>query len=388
MLKSKRSLLSKGMLAAVVAAVLALGLFALMGCGGAGESAADESAAAAVDEPTTTRTITDVVGREVEIPASPENIIAIGVGGPRMAAYLDVMDLLVGAEDSDIDEVVVLRDYNPVWHDWLATLPSVGQGGGSGNNNAYPEEIIKLAPDVIIAGFDLEAADELQAQTNIPVVSIRHNTGLATDSQLEALRVFAEVVGAQDRYDELTAFIADMKADLDARTADIPDADKPSVYAGAVTWNGRRGFAGTYADFGPLVAVHADNVADQSGMDGFFEADFEAIVVWDPDVIFLDPGNMDLVNAEYAANPDYFSSLRAVRDGRVYTMPAFNFAGTNLTYAFINAYFAGITLYPEAFADITIEDKAADILTMFLGEDTSAVMADGGLFYGPLTIGQ
>jgi len=376
------------MLAAVVAAVLALGLFALMGCGGAGESAADESAAAAVDEPTTTRTITDVVGREVEIPASPENIIAIGVGGPRMAAYLDVMDLLVGAEDSDIDEVVVLRDYNPVWHDWLATLPSVGQGGGSGNNNAYPEEIIKLAPDVIIAGFDLEAADELQAQTNIPVVSIRHNTGLATDSQLEALRVFAEVVGAQDRYDELTAFIADMKADLDARTADIPDADKPSVYAGAVTWNGRRGFAGTYADFGPLVAVHADNVADQSGMDGFFEADFEAIVVWDPDVIFLDPGNMDLVNAEYAANPDYFSSLRAVRDGRVYTMPAFNFAGTNLTYAFINAYFAGITLYPEAFADITIEDKAADILTMFLGEDTSAVMADGGLFYGPLTIGQ
>jgi len=376
------------MLAAVVAAVLALGLFALMGCGGAGESAADESAAAAVDEPTTTRTITDVVGREVEIPASPENIIAIGVGGPRMAAYLDVMDLLVGAEDSDIDEVVVLRDYNPVWHDWLATLPSVGQGGGSGNNNAYPEEIIKLAPDVIIAGFDLEAADELQAQTNIPVVSIRHNTGLATDSQLEALRVFAEVVGAQDRYDELTAYIADMKADLDARTADIPDADKPSVYAGAVTWNGRRGFAGTYADFGPLVAVHADNVADQSGMDGFFEADFEAIVVWDPDVIFLDPGNMDLVNAEYAANPDYFSSLRAVRDGRVYTMPAFNFAGTNLTYAFINAYFAGITLYPEAFADITIEDKAADILTMFLGEDTSAVMADGGLFYGPLTIGQ
>ncbi|MCL2402616.1 MAG: ABC transporter substrate-binding protein [Coriobacteriia bacterium] len=339
-------------------------------------------------EEATTRIITDALGREVEIPVTVESIITLGSGAPRLAAYLDVVDMLVGAEEYNTEDVVVRRDYNPVHIETFRELPLVGTGGGSGDNNGFPEEIILVSPDVIIAGFDWEAADELQAQTNIPVVSVRHQTGLAHESFAVALHTFAEVVDELERAWELLAYIEDLKADLDGRTRDIDDADKPSVYAGAVTWNGRRGFGGTYSDFGPLVAVNALNVADDADIDGFFEADFEAILVWDPDVIFLDPGNMDLVNDEYRANPGYFDSLRAVQEGRVYTMPAFNFSGTNITYALINAYYAGIVLYPEEFSDIDIEDKAEEILITFLGENTFEIMREDGLFYGKLSIGE
>ena len=110
--------------------------------------------------------------------------------------------------------------------------------------------------------------------------------------------------------------------------------------------------------------------------------------MWDPDVIFLDPGSMDLVNAEFAVNPAFFNSLRAVREGRIYTMPSFNFAGTNITYALMNAYFAGTVLFPGQFADINIAEISAEILTFFLGENTFDVMADNGLFFGNLTIGE
>lgn len=338
-------------------------------------------------EEATARVVTDVWGREVEIPAKVERIICLGSGAPRLAAYLNAMDMLVGAEDYIKDGVNIRRDYNPVHYAALMELPFVGSGGGSGQNNGYPEEIIKAAPDVILAGFDLEAADELQKQTGIPVVSVRHTTGLAPESFYQAMRVFAEVIGAQARCEELLSYVDAMLEDLHARTANVPESEKRRAYAGAVTWNGRRGFAGTYSDFGIFNAINAVNVAKDESIEGFYEADFEAILTWDPDVIFLDPGNMDLVNEEYKTNPKFFNALRAVKEGKVYSMPSFNNAGTNFTYAFMDAYYAGIVLFPAQFADVDIAEKSAEILTAFLGENTYDAMAAAGLYYGSVQIG-
>ena len=203
---------------------------------------------------------------------------------------------------------------------------------------------------------------------------------------LAALRVFADVVGAQERCEELLAYIDECKADLAGRTAGVADADRPTAYAGAVTFSGRHGFTGTYSHFGPFDAVGAVNVADTEGEEGYYETDREQVLVWDPDVIFLDPGNLDLVGEELSAFPDYFSSLRAVQEVRVYTMPSFNNCGMNISYALLNAYWAGIVLFPEEFSDVTIEDKAAEILTFFLGENTYSAMAAGGLTYGTIDL--
>jgi len=335
-----------------------------------------------------TRIVTDAQGREVEIPADVETIICLGSGAPRIAAYLDVIDMIIGAEEYLSQGVNVARDYNPVNHAKLVDLPFVGEGGGSGNNNGYPEEIITVAPDVILAGFDLEAADELQSQTGIPVVSVRHTTGLAPDEFYNAMRIFAEVVGAQERCEMLLSYIDDMKEDLHNRTVDIPEDDKLRAYAGAITWNGARGFSGTYSVFDIFEAINAHNVAYDESIPAFYEADLESIVVWDPDIIFLDPGNMDLVNGDYATNPNFFNSLKAVQADEVYTMPAFNSAGTNITYAFMDTYFAGTALFPEQFADIDIAQKSEEILTTFLGVNTYDAMAEGGLYYGKIKIGE
>ena len=355
-----------------------------------------------------TRIVTDVWNREVEIPYEVKTIICLGSMGPRFAAYLDVVDMMVGAEDSDIEKMSVRYDYSPVYHEQLKELPSVGAGGGSGDNNGYAEAIIQAQPDVIIAGFNEDAADELQAQTGIPVVSVRYRTqGFIDEGFHRAMRVFAEVVGAQERCEEVLAYVDACKADLNDRTKDIPDSDKLRAYTGAVTFNGRHGFAFTYVNFPAFTAVNALNVADALleertgeaaaeaaasgkayiGNDGF-EVDLEQIIAWDPDIIFLDPGNMDLVNDEYANNPGFFDSLRAVQEGQVYTMPSTNAAGPNVTYLLINAYYAGLTLYPEQFSDVRLEDKAAEIMEMMLGENFFDQMVEGGLYYGTITIGE
>ncbi|MGN0801497.1 MAG: ABC transporter substrate-binding protein [Candidatus Faecivicinus sp.] len=354
-----------------------------------------------------TRVVTDVWNREVEIPYEVNSIICLGSMGPRFAAYLDVVDMMVGAEDMDIEKMSVRFDYSPVYHEQLKTLPSVGPGGGSGENNGYAEAIIQAQPDVIIAGYNEDDCNELQAQTGIPVVSIRYRTkGFIDEGFYRSMRVFAEVVGAQERCEEVLSYVDACKADLNDRTKDVPDEDKPRAYTGAVTFNGRHGFAFTYVNFPAFTAVNALNVADvlleertgeaaaeaaasgkaYIGNDGF-EVDLEQIIAWDPDIVFLDPGNMDLVNDEYANNPGFFDSLRAIQEGQVYTMPSTNAAGPNVTYLLINAYYAGTVLYPEQFADITLEEKAGEIMELMLGEDFFDQMQEGGLYYGTITIG-
>lgn len=355
-----------------------------------------------------TRLVKDVWNREVEIPKTVNSIVCLGSMAPRFAAYLNVIDMLAGAEDSDIKAESIRYDYSPVYHEQLKVLPSVGPGGGSGENNGYAEAIILAQPDVIIAGFNEDACEELERQTGIPVVSVRYRTqGFIDEGFHRSMRIFAEVVSAEDRCEALLAFVDSCKADLHARTRDIPAENKLKAYTGAVTFNGRHGFAFTYVNFPPFSAVNAYNVADAFlderigeaaaeaaasgkayiGNDGF-EVDLEQIMKWDPDIIFLDPGNMDLVRDEYAANPGFFDTLRAVQENRVYTMPSSNAAGPNITYLLINAYYAGITLYPAQFADVALEDKAGEIMQMMLGEDFFDEMEAGGLYYGTIAIGE
>lgn len=373
-----------------------LALAALLSLAACGSSTAPEQSAAPAQENTAQenaaqemRIVTDTWGRKVEIPYNVESIICLGSGAPRMAAYLDVVDMMVGVEDHDKEAYNILRDYNPVYRDEIKELPAVGSGGGSGANNGYAEEIITVAPDVILAGFSAEAADELYGQTGIPVVCVRYlSRNFVDESFYDAMRVFAEVVGAQERCESVLSFIDECKQDLNDRTKDIPDSDKKKVYTGAVTFSGRHGFGGTYAHFGPFMGVNALNVADEAADQNYYEVDLEKVIEWDPDIIFLDPGNMDLVNDEYNTNPGFFDALRAVKEGQVYTMPSFNNCGTNITYALMDAYYAGIVLYPEQFADVTMPGIGGKILTFMLGKDTFTEMEAGGLYYGILTIGE
>ena len=363
----------KKIVSLILTAILCMSLFA--GCTKPG-----------LDGPT--RMVKDTWGREVEIPETVEKIVCLGSGAPRIAAYLDVMDMLVGAEDHDKKGATVPRDYTMVYHDDIKNLPSVGAGGGSGANNGYAEEIIAAQPDVILAGFSQEAAEELERQTGIPVVCVRYQSiNFVGESFYTAMRVFAEVVGAQERCETVLTFVDACKKDLNNRTKDIPDSRKLTAYTGAVTFSGRHGFAGTYANFGPFLGINALNVADEVKGTNYFEADWEKIVEWDPDVIFLDPGNMGLVNDEYRTNPGYFDALRAVQEGNLYTMPSFNNCGTNVTYALMDAYYAGIVLFPEAFADVRMDAVGAEILEALLGENFFEEMEKGGLFYGKLTLG-
>lgn len=356
-------------------------ILALSACGSNAGGNTEASSGSGNDQ-AATRTITDSAGRTVEIPETVERIVCVNVGALRYTCYMGAQDLVVGVEDYE-QEPTMSRLYNYVNFDKFASLPVIGSNG-----EHYPEAIIAANPDVIImTAYDDADADSLQDKTGIPVVVVPGSDTTLDDNAYETIRIMGEVYGKEERAEELTAYLDSVKADLEARTASIPDESKPTVYVGGVSFKGHHGFEGTEAGYGPFALIHANNLADSTGQTGAFDIDTEQVLAWDPDVIFLDFNGMALINEDYAKDPNYYQGLTAVREGRVYSQISFRSSASNLETALADAYYAATVLYPEAFADVDPVEKAGEIFTTLLGTNPYEDLKEAGYEFRPIQIG-
>ena len=329
------------------------------------------------------RTITDSAGRQVNVPEKVESIVCVGVGALRYTCYIGAADLVVGVEDYETKKGID-RLYNYVNHDKFKDLPVTGTNGVP-----YAEEIIAVAPQVIVMSKSANAdADELQTQTGTPVVVIPGSDTTLDNNAYETIRILGELYGMGRRAEELTAYLRGIQEDLDSRTKNIPDSDKPSVYVAGVSFRGLHGFEGTEAGYGPFKLIRAKNLADTTGQNGAFDIDLEQVLSWDPDIIFLDFNGMDLINESFAQNPDYYNALTAVQNGKVFSQISFRSYASNLDTALADAYYAACILYPEQFADIDPVAKAGEIFEMLLGANPYEDLKEAGYEFRPIKIGE
>lgn len=359
----------KKFIAIVLAAVMCLGLFA--GCSTPGSNAGN------------TRTITDSLGRKVEVPEKVESIVCVGVGALRYTCYVGAADLVVGVEDYET-KAGMSRLYNYVNFDKFKDLPVIGTNGAP-----YTEEIINVAPQVIVmSDYASVEADDLQAKTGTPVVVVPGSDTTLDDDAYETIRIMGELYGMESRATELTDYLKGIQKDLDNRTKDIPDNEKPAVYVAGVSFKGAHGFEGTEAYYGPFELIHANNLANTTGQNGAFDIDLEQVLSWDPEIIFLDFNGMSLINEDYAKNPDYYNSLTAVKEGKVYSQISFRSSASNLETALADAYYAACIMFPEQFSDVDPVAKAGEIFEKLLGTNPYADLKEAGYEFRPITIGQ
>ena len=359
----------KKIIAFFLSAVLCLGLFA--GCQTTGENAGN------------TRTITDGAGRQVNVPEKVESIVCVGVGALRYTCYVGAQDLVVGVEDYEV-KPGMSRLYNYVNFDQFKDLPVIGTNG-----QPYTEEIINLAPDVIVmSAYASVEADDLQAKTGTPVVVVPGSDTTLDNGAYETIRIMGQLYGMESRATELTNYLKGLQKDLDDRTTDIPDSEKPSVYVAGVSFKGAHGFEGTEAGYGPFALIHANNLADTTGKTGAFDIDLEQVLSWDPDIIFLDFNGMKLINEDYAKNPDYYHSLTAVQEGKVYSQISFRSSASNLETALADAYYAACVMYPEQFKDVDPVTKAGEIFEKLLGTNPYEDLKEAGYEFRPIKIGE
>ena len=323
-----------------------------------------------------TITVTDAAGRTVEVPESVERIVAIGPGALRLVVYLQATDRVVGVEDAETMWGEMGRPYRMA-HPELAERPVIGRGGPYPSPNY--EKLAELKPDVVFVSAYPEIADEIQQKTGIPAVVVSYGKLGSFDDEtlLDSLRLMGRILGKEERAEEVISFIESAVKDLSSRAEKA--GESPRVYVGGISYKGGHGIESTQCSFAPLMVLKARNVACEVNMSGAVFIDKEKLAEWDPDVIFIDLSNLELVKADYQKNPDFYRELKAFREGRVYGILPFNYYWTNVEIAIADAYYMGKVLYPEQFSDIDPVKKADEVFRFFVGRELYSELAG---YYG------
>jgi iron complex transport system substrate-binding protein len=204
-------------------------------------------------------------------------------------------------------------------------LPEYGRLTGRGNT-ANLENVLKFKPDLIldigsVGPTYLSLADNVQEQTRIPYVLLDGTFGKTP----EMYRLLGDLLGVKDRAEQLARYADETLNGLVARVASIPQAERPRVYYGRGPNGLETGLAGSI-NMEVLERVGAVNVAAAAGTGGIAKVSIEQVLSWNPDVILaLDPAFYGSV-----ASDPLWSSVKAVRDGRIYRSP-------NLPYGWFDA---------------------------------------------------
>lgn len=329
-----------------------------------------------------TRIITDALGREVEIPAVIERIVPLG-NAPRMCTYLGLQDRFVTITQSEISDNPLMA-YGWYNQDSWKNLP-IGASGGYGV--IHPEVILEADPDLIICTYEPEIVEDIVRQTGLPVIAVAQGELFGEDYD-EALRIIADACGVEERAEELIAYIDFCLEDLEAR---CKDQSSPEALAAAATFRGGHGIGGVYVKYSLFDVIAANDVTDELDRGSWghgLEVDLEQVMAWDPEYIFLDAGNVGLVQAEIEQMPDYFGQLRAFSSGKVYQCPNSTSNYSNVEIPLVSAYYIASVLYPEAFADVDFEARAEEIFSLFLGhEGFMDVLGEHGFEYKNLNFG-
>lgn len=334
------------------------------------------------------KTVVDMSGKEVTIPADPQRVavidkglvvqsmIALGVDD-RIAATGGVINPLSADPARNRDTLYLKPD--------LLTRPNFGYAFYGGFNL---ETLLSAEPDLVIWHMldntenDDATLDFIQKinSAGIPVVIIKSaGVGGAENSietQYEAIRLIGDIFGAQEQANDLIEYMDATISMVAERTAAIPDDEKPSVLIAGLVRDGTAYVWGedyASARFSTEIA-HLKNVYSGNQTQIMSK---EQILAFKPDKIILVDGPMAVASPEDFYELEGFESwnvLPAVADREIVTVGIFpwwdDFCLEFPTVILIEAK----SVYPDQFEDIEVHKWLTDYHTTLYGiNDTQAV---------------
>ncbi len=339
-------------------------------------------------------TVTDMIGREVTVtPGSYKRVVCVGAGALRMYSYVGDVALLAGVEDIDNASLSerpmmfdsVARPYVLAFGETFNTLPSCGVGGPMAQA-AEAEKILSCNPDIVISEFeDVDKSNALQEQLGVPVITLSSGSKSVFDEKFfGSLELLGKIFQQEEKAAKLVKFVSDEKAAIEAKVANIPEEEKPSVYiCGLGNW-GTTNHLMTAEQYVSFEIAGVKNVVSGLGMEGVGPIEEEKFVELGEkmDIIIMDAAAVKNIKPLYAEDKTMFDTCKAWKNGEVYLEMAYNAYYTNYEIALINTWFIAKTVYPEAFADVDLTAKTNEVTQMFLG----AELADA-IFACPASFG-
>lgn len=315
----------------------------------------------------TVKEVTDALGRKMTVPVTINKIYPLRAGALRLICYLQSVDKVAYIELNEKKRTVPYLMAYPE----LRNLPVLGVG-----NNVDPEHLAVSDADIVIATYmSAQEADALQHKSGKPVFVV--NYGDLVDMKrdfYEGIQLLGTLLDKSERADSLVGFIEGNFDKLNQRIQNR-SKDNPTAYIGGIAFNGAQGITSTRVRYPPFYYLGVESPADRvTAVQDAIGAgqkntllDAEQLLTWDPAYIFLDAAGRDIWSHELARPA--FGALTARRQGRVFTVLPFNWHTINYENLLCNTWFIGKTLYPDAFADVSIDEKSRETIRYFYGAD-------------------
>ena len=349
--------------AVLAAALLCLGVaFAFTGCSSSdGASSASSSASEAASSET--REFTDDLGRTVELPAQIDRIAPSGSTANQVLLTM-APDKMVGlATDPSEAE---LKYYG----DELADLPVFGSAfGGKGDINR--EALAAADPQVIIDTGEAkdgltEDMDTLQEQLGIPVVFVE----CAIDDYGAAYETLGDLLGMEDRGNELAEYCRNAYSEVEEVMASIPEDERANVLY--ILGEDGTNVLGKGTFQAQVVDMCANNLAvmdNPSNQGQGSETSLEQIALWNPDTIIFAYGSI----YDTVADDPAWDGIAAIDNGSYYEAPGTPYNWLNYpptVNQVMGMQWLPRLLYPDKFDD-SIADVTKSYYQTFYGYELS-----------------
>lgn len=367
---------------AIVVVVIVIGAAIYVVMGGGGDSDDDDDDYV---------TYYDMAGRNVTavVDMDIHYLIASGVGALRFVSYLDSADLVVAVEARENS------NYNAKSYMYANGYDNTSKynrsiGSGADGLIEYPEQLLMLsnAPEVIIYSVPSTSltAEQQTYINNAELLGMKVVVVLELDTMLNdesnglsetfvnQTVLMGNVLNKTVRASELMSFMNGTIDDLVDRMSAVSADDKAvSAYIGSLSYSGAKGFDYSSSWYDPFAILGVNNTIT-GGSSVVYQINMEGIIEADPDYIFLDPTGYktfltDWNNGSSAKSSTILNALTAFQEGNVFMTIPFIWYGVNFDNVLLGAYYIGSVLYPDAFDDVNITEKAAEIYGAFVGTD-------------------
>jgi iron complex transport system substrate-binding protein len=301
-------------------------------------------------------TVTDALGRTVNIPKQIDSIYCIGACSLRLVSYFDAVDKVQAIETAGTFNTRDDQTYYLINKARFSALPQVA---------TTAEAILALNPSVVITSTaaDVATADNLQAQTNSPVYVINADLefGAAFYNQITSL---GTLFGEQARAAELNEGIAEMINEI---TSKATTASIESAYACGMFYYGGASFLKGSGNYLPFDYSNVTNAIEPAANGQPYVITLETLIASDPDYIFIDSiglsGCIDSINGFIDANTG-LGDVSAVKNNNIYSTLVYKCYGTNWENQLVNAYYVASIMNGNLYS-WNFEAKANEIISLF-----------------------
>ena len=333
-------------LSLVMVFLLVMSLMVIAGCGK--EKVVDTP-------PDSTRTITDMAGRQVTLPAEINRIAAVGP-----VPVINTFIFTVGEGDKIVNGLPGFAKserwkYQSVFAPHIASLPTI-QESRTGPNI---EELVKLEPDVVFTMDEQMAVSVANANMNAVFLSWTE-----PEDVKQTISLVGKVLNKETLANEYVKYFDATIARIGKALSAIPQEKRPRVL---------------YANMESMTAPHeiSDWWIETAGGQSVAQADrggqqlafsMEHLLKWDPEIIIVStPQDVKLINDD-----PRFQKITAVANKRVYPTPMGAHVWAHRTAEQpLMLMWAAKTFHPETFKDLDLEQEVINYYKKFYSKTLS-----------------